>query len=63
MFDIQDKSLYVALFFVSLALLVYAFTSCCSLNKSFGLKNDNPIEEALEGFIEAEIGVKIDLTA
>ncbi len=62
MLHFEDKSFYAAGFFVLLALLLYLLGSCASLNHCLGLPDDNPIEEAVEGFIEYETGLEIDLT-
>lgn len=43
----------------SIALLA---TSCTSLNKKFGLSDDNIIEEVAEDVIDREFGVQVDLT-
>lgn len=32
------------------------------VNQYFGMKDDNPIEEAVEEIVEAELGTRIDLT-
>lgn len=37
-------------------------SACSELNKQAGLKDDNPIEDAVEFVIEKETGAKIDLT-
>lgn len=37
-------------------------SACSDLNKQAGLKDDNPIESAIEFVIEEQTGAKIDLT-
>lgn len=36
--------------------------ACSEINKEAGLKDDNPIENAIEFVIEEQTGAKIDLT-
>ena len=43
-------------------LCLIIFTSCSILNAKLGLPDDNPFEETIEFAIEAETGLKIDLT-
>lgn len=37
-------------------------SACSELNKEAGLKDDNPIESAIEFVIKEQTGAKIDLT-
>lgn len=49
--------------FVFLCISLMILTGCIGyVNNYFGLKDDNPVEEIIEGLIEREIGVDIDLT-
>ncbi len=41
---------------------VCVFGGCSYLNKKFGLDDDNPIEEAIEGVIENKTGIDVDLS-
>lgn len=50
----------VTLFFFIVAIAVLC--GCSSLNRYFGLEDDNPIEEAIEELIRYETGIDIDLT-
>lgn len=36
--------------------------SCSDFNKEVGLKDDNPLEEAIEEMIKEETGVVVDFT-
>lgn len=38
------------------------FHSCTQINKEVGLKDDNPIEQAVEGLIKDETGLDVDLS-
>ena len=38
------------------------FGGCSYLNKKFGLENDNPIEQSIEGIIKQKTGLGVDLT-
>lgn len=48
------------IFFCFLSLL--GFFSCSSINKKFGLNDDNIIEESIESFIDHKTGIDIDFT-
>lgn len=39
-----------------------SLVSCSSINRYFGMENDNPLESAIEDVIEYKTGLKIDLT-
>lgn len=39
-----------------------SLVSCSSVNKYFGLKDDNVIEETIEAAIHYETGLDVDLT-
>lgn len=43
-------------------ILIIMLTGCHSLNQAFGMKDDNPVEEAVEQAIENATGADIDLT-
>lgn len=43
-------------------LALFACVSCSAVNKKVGLPDDNIIEEAAEILIDAETGLKLDLT-
>jgi len=45
-----------------LILLSMTVNACSYLNHKFNLPNDNPVEQAIEGFIESETGLNIDLS-
>lgn len=50
------------LLMVLFATLCMWLTSCSSINKMFGLKDDNVAEELIEQAIESKTGLNIDLT-
>lgn len=43
-------------------LLLCLLTGCSEINKKVGLKDDNPIEEAVEEVIKEKTGVVVDFT-
>ncbi len=45
-----------------LMVVFFLFTACQSINKYFGIPNDNQIEACIEKIIENQTGIKIDLT-
>lgn len=47
---------------IALVLIIVLVTSCKYLNKAFGMKDDNFLEEAVEDMIEVKTGIDIDLT-
>lgn len=50
---------YVVIF---CGLLALSIGGCQTINQRLKLDNDNPCEEFLEGLIEKELGVSVDLT-
>lgn len=42
--------------------LILTVSSCSTINKALGLKDDNDVEQRVEEVIEQETGVKVDLT-
>jgi len=47
---------------VVLGVTLYLLCGCSSINKKFGLDDDNMIEELFEDLIEQKTGLDIDLT-
>ncbi len=47
---------------ITLVCIIVLVTGCTFLNKTFGIKDDNFIEEAVEEMIEIKTGMEIDLT-
>jgi hypothetical protein len=47
---------------LSLSIACIILCSCSSINKQFGIQDDNPIEETVEEIIKVETGLNIDLT-
>ena len=44
------------------AALSVSFVGCSTINKYFGMENDNEIEQTVEFIIESQTGVNVDLT-
>lgn len=42
--------------------VILLLPSCSNINKEVGLKDDNPLEEAVEEIIKEETGIVIDFT-
>ena len=47
---------------VLVGITLYLLCGCSSINKKFGLDDDNMIEELFEDLIEQKTGLDIDLT-
>lgn len=47
---------------ISLFIVIFCLTSCEPINKYFGLKDDNVIEELSEMVLKKETGIDVDLT-
>ncbi len=45
-----------------IALFALVFGGFSYLNETFGLEDDNPLEQAVEDIIERKTGIEIDLT-
>lgn len=45
-----------------LLMMLLFFNSCSDFNKEVGIKDDNPLEEALEDLIKNETGLDFDFT-
>lgn len=48
---------------ITLSLIITFLTSCSDFNKEIGLKDDNPIEQAIEQIIKEETGIVVDFTS
>ena len=48
--------------YLLICLMTLLLSSCSSINKYFGLEDDNLAEEASEALIEWKTGIDIDLT-
>jgi len=44
------------------SLLLLTVSGCSQVNKYFGLKDDNDVEQRIEEVIEEETGAKVDFT-
>lgn len=62
----DDDKLFMRTFFMRVALVVsliaLGFNACSPINEWFGVPDDNPVEELVEQYIEAETGFRIDLS-
>lgn len=47
---------------INIVVLCLILCSCASINKQFGLEDDNPIEETVEAAVMFETGLNVDLT-
>lgn len=47
---------------VIVGVCILVFGGCSYLNQKFGLEDDNPIEQSIEGVIKHKTGLSVDLT-